>query len=108
MKNAIKVYVYYANEIKQVKNVVNTFYKHPVNFTEHKNENPQTYYDNWVIIESDYAVLALAEKIRKLCDSCVKTITFPKDNNVATLNGEEVVEKLRQAQIKKYHSNVEA
>jgi hypothetical protein len=102
MKNAIKVYVYHANEIGTVKEIVKTFYKHPVQFTEQKTENPKTYYDNWLQIESDYALFALSRKIEKVCCG-VKTITFIKENNIETPNGEKVVEKLRQAHLQKYH-----
>lgn len=102
MKNAIKVYVYNANEIGVVKKIVKTFYKHPVQFSEHKTEDPKTHYDNWLKIESDYALFALSRKIDKVCCG-VKTITYIRKDNIEISDGEEVVEKLRQAYLEKYY-----
>lgn len=101
MKNAIKVYVHHANEIGRVKKIVNTFYKHPVRFMEQKVEDPKTHYDNWLQIESDYALYRLSCKIEKLC--FIKTISFLRANNIEILNDEEVVEKHRQAYLQKYY-----
>lgn len=102
MKNAIKVYVNYAYDIDTVKKIVKTFYKHPVRLSEHRTENPKTHYDNWLQIESDYALFRFAEKIDKLC-SGVQTITFLKVKNIEITNDEEVVENLRQAYLRKYY-----
>lgn len=102
MKNAIKVYVYYADGIDRVKKIVKTFFKHPVRLTEHRTENPKTHYDNWLQIESDYALFRFSEKIEKLCCG-VQTITFLKVKNIEISNDEEVVEKLRQAYLEKYY-----
>jgi len=105
MKNAIRVYVYHANQIERVKDLVSIFYKHPVEYTEQKTDPSQTPYDNWIQIESNYAIWALTRKIQKLCCD-VKTIEFPKSNDVIDNTGLERVEKLRQEYIKKYHIEV--
>jgi len=98
MKNTIRVYTYHDNEIKRIIALVNTFYKHPVEFVEHKTAEPETYYDNWVEISSDYANFALSKKLHKLC-SGIRTIAFPKNNGKQDNSYIEIIEKLRQKQL---------
>jgi len=103
MKNIIKIYVYQTSNVSKIKTFVSERFKHPVVFKEQKTSNPISYYDNWLQIESDYPLWALSKKLDKIFKYSIKTITYPKYKGKDCLNGEEVIEKLRQKQIQTYH-----